>query len=364
MRDSLSTLDQVIAFCGDQVSDEDVQALLGMVDRRLLFDSAEGVLQRDARVCLESIRKVDELGHSFRQFTQELVELFRGLVLCRTLDDPGELLQVTEDELADLQKLAATVEPEELHRAVSALIKVESELAHATFPRLTLEMALTRLASLPPGRDIAMLLHKLEQLERRLAGGVGGSGNIPVASRSNTPLPASGAPNQASPPGPPSGHSDAPPPGDPPPKKAEALPPATDSAKSWVGLVEHIKSRRRPLIASILEHASPLSLPPELLEVGLANGSFPLTQLQDEDNRSALVDLASDYFGMPVQVKVSAHEKSAEAPPSLNEERNSRETDRKKRLRSDALEHPMVKKTLEVFTGKVETVKAIDKGFV
>ena len=36
MRDALSTLDQVIAFCGEQAADEDVQGLLGMVDRRLL----------------------------------------------------------------------------------------------------------------------------------------------------------------------------------------------------------------------------------------------------------------------------------------------------------------------------------------
>ena len=57
MRDSLSTLDQVIAFCGETVSDEDVQGLLGMVDRRLLLDTMEGILQRDCRRLLEAVRR-------------------------------------------------------------------------------------------------------------------------------------------------------------------------------------------------------------------------------------------------------------------------------------------------------------------
>jgi DNA polymerase-3 subunit gamma/tau len=48
----------------------------------------------------------------------------------------------------------------------------------------------------------------------------------------------------------------------------------------------------------------------------------------------------------------------------LAEERQNRETDRKKRLREDALAHPMVKAALEVFSGEVREVKAIDKGFV
>ena len=34
---SFPTLDQVIAFCGEKIGDEDVQGLLGMVDRRLLL---------------------------------------------------------------------------------------------------------------------------------------------------------------------------------------------------------------------------------------------------------------------------------------------------------------------------------------
>ena len=111
MRDALSTLDQVIAFCGETVADDDVQGLLGMVDRRLLLDAVEGVLRRDSRQVLEVVRRVDNQGYSFRQFCQELVELFRALVLVRVIEEPAELLDVTADELHELRELAAARQP-------------------------------------------------------------------------------------------------------------------------------------------------------------------------------------------------------------------------------------------------------------
>jgi len=62
MRDALSTLDQVIAFCGEQIDDDDVQALLGMVDRRLLLDAVESIVQRDPRRALDTARRFDQLA--------------------------------------------------------------------------------------------------------------------------------------------------------------------------------------------------------------------------------------------------------------------------------------------------------------
>ncbi|HKK02257.1 MAG TPA: DNA polymerase III subunit gamma/tau, partial [Desulfuromonadales bacterium] len=232
MRDALSTLDQVIAFCGETVDDADVQGLLGMVDRRLLLDTVEALVQRDSRRALEGVRQVDILGHSYRQFCQELVELLRALVLCKVTSEPGELLDLPPDELAELQRLAGDVAVEDMERALTVLMKTEAELATSSFPRLSLEMALVRLAHLPPARDVATLVRKLETLEEQLQGG----GARPPSS---TPAPRRPLPPQPPPervPSPAAEHSGV------PPKKAEAPPRSvpTDGAKSWGGLVEYV----------------------------------------------------------------------------------------------------------------------------
>jgi DNA polymerase-3 subunit gamma/tau len=318
-----------------------------MVDRRLLLDTAEGIVRRDSRMALEAVRRVDDLGHSYRRFSQELVEVFRALTLCRVLADPGEMLDATADELRELQALAGLGTLEDLQRALTVLVRTEIDLASSSFPRLTLEMALVRLAHLPPARDVGTLVRKIEDLERRLAGD---ADRLPVASPSLRPS----APAQET-------ARDA----DPPPKKPEAPASPAAGGKGWQGLVEHVRAQRRPGIASILEQASLLTFELPLMKVGLPKGSFALSQLEDSEYLEDLSRLAEEYFQQKIDVRITAlDERQANAPPSLAEERQSRETDRKKRLREDALSHPMVKTALEVFSGEVREVKAIDKGFV
>ena len=354
MRDALSTLDQVIAFCGETVADADVQGLLGMVDRRLLLDAAEAAVRRDSRRALEAVRQVDILGHSYRQFCQELVEMFRALVLCKVTDEAGELLDLAPDELGELQRLAGEAALEDLERVLTVLMKTEGELSNSPFPRLTLEMALVRLTHLPPARDVATLIRKLEELEGRLEGG-------PPRPPAAAPAPSRAPQVPERKPAADAGRSEA------PPKKAEAPPPSApaDDARGWEGLVEHVRGRRRPGIAAILEQASLLAIELPLLHIGLPRNSFVLTQLQDREYFDALTQLAEDYFGTPVTIRIAAVDGAAgNAPPSLVEERRAKESDRQRRLREDALGHPMVKKAVEVFEAAVEEVRPIDKGSV
>lgn len=346
MRDSLSTLDQVIAFCGEAVTDDDVQGLLGMVDRRLLFDVADAVLHRDGRKVLETLQRVDELGYSWRQFCRELIDLYRLLVLFQVVDDPSEIAEVTPDELQELKSFSEIGSLEDHQRALSLLLKTETDVAVSAFPKMAVEMALIRLASLPPGRDVSTLVRKLEEMERRLA-----SGSVV---QSATP--------EKSPPPPPEPleRSD-----EPPVKKLEApLPQETGGNKGWSGLVDFVRAKRRPRIASILEQVRPLTMSQELMKVGLAKGSFVDGQL-DSETRVDLEKLAAEYFGSPIRLETTyVDDSDAQVPPSLADQKQANETDRAKRLRDDALNHPMVKTAIEVFEGEVEEVTPIDKGYV
>jgi DNA polymerase III subunit gamma/tau len=337
MRDALSTTDQVIAFCGTTIIDDDVQGLLGMVDRRLLLDTAEAVLQHDSRRLLETVRRVDQLGHSFRQFSQELVDVFRSLILCKVLDDAGEHLEATAEELRDLQAMAAAVSLEDLQRGLTLLLRAEADLATSSFPRLTLEMALVRLAHLPPARDVAALVRKIEDLEHRLGGD---SPSLPTPPA--RPLPRA---------------EEAPPPA----KKAEAPPASADHKRDWPGLVEHVKGRR-PLIGSMLEHGNLLNMALPLIEIGFPAGSFHLEQVKDEGNLVLLNEMAKAYFATAVTVRVTAVANSQkEVPPSLAETRQTQEADRRRRLEGDARAHPAVQAVLEVFGGEIHEVRPIEK---
>lgn len=347
MRDALSTLDQVIAFCGERVADEDLQGLLGIVSRRILLDTAEAVIERDAQRALQLVQKVDEHGHSFRQFCQQLVELVRALVVLKVAEQPGDLLDFSASELDDLRSLAAPAQLDDLQRLLGALIKAEAELALSNYPRLTMEMVLVKLASLPSGIDVATLVRKLEALERKLtaAGGV-------VAA------PAAGQVRQ--PPAVPAFDSPPPMPPEPTGKKPEA-PSAPVGEKSWAGLVEFVKQRRRPRISSLLEQSSLLTLELPRMQIGMPGRYYSLA---DTEMKESIEELAAEYYGSEARVEFKKVDDGAKAPPSLHEERIQLESDRQKKLRENAAEHPMVKTALDIFGGQIEEIKPIDKGFV
>jgi DNA polymerase-3 subunit gamma/tau len=152
---------------------------------------------------------------------------------------------------------------------------------------------------------------------------------------------------------------------DPPPKKPEAPVATSTESKGWQGLVEQVK-QSRPMLGSVLEHGRLLKLELPVIEIGYTKGSFMISQLQEQDISQDLEVLTTEYFGQPVKLRVLAVdiEQQSTAPPSLVEEREAKETDRMRRLREDAMEHPALKSVQDIFKGKIKKVIPIDKGYV
>ncbi|MEA3363346.1 MAG: DNA polymerase III subunit gamma/tau [Thermodesulfobacteriota bacterium] len=343
MRDALSTLDQVIAFCGDQIDDDQLQSLLGLVSRALLLATINAVLERNAGQLLSLVEKVDQHGHSFRQFCQQLVELVRALVVVKVVDQPGDLIDVGETELQEIRSLAEPASLDDLQRLLAILIRTEADLAVSNYPRLTMEMVLVKLAGLPAGIDISTLINRLDVLEKQLASG----------------LP---APNKKPPKQPPVSQTVAvPTPEETVEPRSEASTTVEIGDKSWAGFVEFVKKSHKPRISSLLEQSSLLLLELPRLRVGMPGRYFSLA---DGDMRQAIQNLATEYFSTHVKIEVEKIGNGDKVPPSLHAERTQQESDRQKRLRENAVEHPLVKSALDIFGGKIEDVTPIDKGFV
>jgi len=352
MRDALSALDQVIAFCGEQIEDEEVQRLLGMVDRRLLLDTLEAILGRDSHRALESVRRIDSLGYAYRQFCQELVEQFRALVVLRVIPEPGELLDLPADQLNELKKLVEPLQLEELERTLTVLIKLEAELANSFYPRLALEMTLVRLTQLPPARDVAALVRKLDELEKRLADG-GELASAPAATPAQPAPPAVSAPEPPPP---------EPPPAPEAPKKSEA-PPEEDvvDADSWPGLVERVRSQH-PSWGTLLEYARLIRLELPTLELGFSGNSFQLSRVKDKELREGLESLLGEFCGKPVSIKVRELDNdSGDVPPSLVETRQVEEQNGRQQLEEKAQSDPAVQAALQTFGGSIQEVKQLSE---
>ncbi len=184
MRDSQSLLDQVIAFSGESVSDQEVGEILGLVDRGLLHGMLGGLIEGDPARCLDAIATVHDYGYEMSQFTEELLELLRNAALVVLSPEARKHLDAPEEEITQLAALCEGVPVDVFSRWFDALLEVHDQVSRSTRPRLVLEMAVARLAGVRPVQPIDKLLERLEQLEKKLRsggprGGGGGGGPRP-----------------------------------------------------------------------------------------------------------------------------------------------------------------------------------------
>jgi len=173
MRDAQSLLDQVIAFSGDSADDAEVAQILGLVDRSLLYQMLEGLLQGQPDQALEAIATVYEHGYEMAQFTSEILELVRNAAIASLAPSSKAFLDITEDERERLLVLSEGVGVEVFSRYFDVLMEVHDTVSKSSRPRLVLEMAVARLASTRRVQPMGALLKRLEGLERRLRSGGG-----------------------------------------------------------------------------------------------------------------------------------------------------------------------------------------------
>ena len=161
MRDAQSALDQVIAFAGQTMTEEDVSTVLGLVGRDLLIDLIEAVVEEDGPRAFALADRAVEAGHDLRLVCRELSRVVRDTMLLSI--DPS---RAGDGELGDgererLTALAKRFSREDLMRAFDLLSNAEQEIRTASHPRYYFEMLLLRWMHL---RKLVPLADLMEQL--------------------------------------------------------------------------------------------------------------------------------------------------------------------------------------------------------
>ena len=144
MRDAQSALDQVIAFAGQTLTEEDVATVLGLVGRDLLLDLLAAVVEEDGPKAFALADRAVESGHDLRLVCRELSRVVRDIMLLSVDPDRAGDGELGEGERERLTELGRRFSREDLMRAFDLLSKAEQEIRLAAHPRYYFEMALLR----------------------------------------------------------------------------------------------------------------------------------------------------------------------------------------------------------------------------
>ena len=194
VRDSLSLLDQAVAFCGETVDDEALREILGTVNRELLFEFSSAVLGGRSDQVFPLVEKVFDSGYDFRAFGKELIQHFRNLLVVRSMPRAEDVLLVDADEMNRLRAEAQKATDEELLRLLQALQAGEAGLRFSSDPQIALEILLVKLCHFGKLVPLKDLLRDFEPMKRA-------DGPIP-AGPTSPPGPSRPAPPAMTPPPP------------------------------------------------------------------------------------------------------------------------------------------------------------------
>jgi DNA polymerase-3 subunit gamma/tau len=343
MRDAQSLLEQVLAMAapadakGKKVPADEalLQEVLGLAERSTLYEISAAVLEGDAQKCVELVSTVVSRGRDVNRLSRDLVEHFRNLVVARLTAKGGgaaakqttPLLDLPDQEIADLTDQSRALSIETLLDYFDFMAAGDEEIARSAAPRFALESLLIRLASLPQTLPVAELIERLERLE----------GKSPttgtVKERIVPPMRERAAPSTQ--------------PSAPATAATTSVPaPGLDSWRDFIAVVR----KEKKFLASHLDNASPLELPPGRLRIGVSERQH-LAFLLDGDNLATLKEQAKKFFGQDVNVQIVSLISDAVAESSESAFSANPTDDRS----------PMVNEALRIFGGSVRTVRR-DKG--
>jgi len=273
VRDSLSLLDQVIAFGGRSITAADVATVLGLSDTTFFARIATLIADGDHGGILEALDEASETGRDFKMLYRDLLSFMRNLLLVAGRANES-MLNVAPEDLPVIRTTAEKFSYSELLRIANLLLRDDETVNRAEHQRLAVEIALLKAATFP----------RLRAVEEALAG----SAAIPQAAppRARAAVEPKAAPREIAQPS-----------------------SATATIESFIERVQ----KARPLIGGYLGAAKSRSRDGNKLLLTFAD-SFTADQVSGA--RPALEQLAAEVFGEAMTIDVQTDSPAAGAPPA------------------------------------------------
>ncbi|HRS83989.1 MAG TPA: DNA polymerase III subunit gamma/tau [Smithellaceae bacterium] len=337
MRDAQSIFDQIISYAGQNISDEDVEDLLGLSDRRYLHRLAESILKHNASECLLILEEAYLAGVDMKHFYSMLLKHFRNLLLVKIAGDGSSSFDIAPEQLETLKVQTEKVSRETLQRYLDILLGEADALRRSQEARMKIEAVLVRLAYLEPVLPVGEILATLESLEERIKAGSpavrGGTDAGPAIQQPSEIRQAAAAQDDP-------GTLLRRPDGQQAEHRPVEKPGPDDDLKKWI-------NKENPLLGAKIAAAEWVKMENGCLTLGFPQRYLFLDNLEKQ-HKEELERIAGRYYAQQVSLKIVA----IEAPKANGNggSRNARANNFSE-IKREAVNSPLFQKVLAEFDG-------------
>lgn len=180
MRDAYTLFDQVVSFSNAHITLDKISSKLGLVGIDQIVGIVQYLLEEKSSDALKLVGDLLQAGVSVEQCIKDFTLFFRSLLFIKA--------NVTEDSILGLQSdriplgIRNAYTTEQLQASLELFLRLYRDIRYSLNPRFELELAISRLGTLPSLASATTLVNKIKEMRHEIL-----SGNVTIHAPSKKP---------------------------------------------------------------------------------------------------------------------------------------------------------------------------------
>lgn len=148
MRDSLSLLDQSLAFGAGQVHYEEIRSMLGTIEQSHVTELLRLIVNQNDSECIDKLDWLNDMSVDYSQLLEDFCLLLHEIALVQSL---GRVSGGSNFDIGDVKNFAKDVKPENIQWYYQLIVKALTEIKYTPSKKISFEMAVIRMLSFVDG---------------------------------------------------------------------------------------------------------------------------------------------------------------------------------------------------------------------
>ncbi len=363
LRDAESALDQLTAFCGEKIGEEDVLSVFGLVSRKELDELTSALLKGEIGSLISLIDQMDKRGRNIQGLVFELIDHFKNLLVYIHVKDAVKVMDIADAQVKTLESQKELVRVDRIVEIVENLTELEGHLRYALSPRTLLETTLIKCARAAKIVSLDEILEKLNSLSSAsdADGGVRERTSVymnepPAKKKVLTKQPVGSVPPPRDLESSPGKNASA-------GKKSFVADPGVDFDRELKSLLEdwneicesfgHVV----PACRKTLKDTRPVSLEADWLVIGVDSEFYDddLKSIESSRSKVVLQQIIKERLNREIWIKFKQIDVLPQSPD--NNSGNAGVASVSERTPREWCEEPIVQKTMDMFDGKISDLR-------
>ncbi|MBU0597621.1 DNA polymerase III subunit gamma/tau [Patescibacteria group bacterium] len=270
VRDVEVLLSQIMALGEKKITEETASLVIPRSDMALVIEFFRSIVQQDSPAAIALVNRLVEEGVNIQEFTKDLIEFLRKVLLLKVSDSLDEIIKLDLDKkvLTDIKKYISLISTDQVIKMLDTIISRSREIKFSSIIQLPLELAAVELCGV--NKPEAESIKEKQKPDDDMASSAGQSDEKTATKGSDSML-----------------------------NKQSKIQNFSQIVKIWPQILQRIKAHNHSISVS-LKIGTPLKLKDNSLVVGFQH-KFHADRLNTRNIRKIIEDIITEITGLKIK---------------------------------------------------------------